>query len=58
MELLIAATGKAKKKLKRKRKVRLAVTIQFTPNGGVTSSQTSTVILKKRAKKRGNRPRP
>jgi hypothetical protein len=50
--LTVAATGKAKKKLKRKGKVSLPISVQFSPTGGAPATQSTTVALKKKLKKR------
>jgi hypothetical protein len=51
-QLLIAAMGKKRKKLKGYGKVNLAVSVTYTPTGGAPSSQSVSVQLKKRSKKK------
>jgi hypothetical protein len=51
-QLLIAAMGKKRKRLKAKGKVNLGVSITYTPTGGAPSSQSVSVQLKKRTKKK------
>ena len=48
IELLIRATGKKKKKLNRKGKVKINPTITYTPTGGDPSSQSIKVKLKRK----------
>lgn len=50
-QLLVRATGKKRKKLKAKGKVALGVTVTYTPTGGAPSSQSVSVLLKKKNKK-------
>ena len=51
-QLLIKAKGKKKKRLNRKGKVKLNVAITYTPTGGDPSTQSLTVKLKKKLKKK------
>ena len=47
VDLVVRATGKKKRKLKSKGKVRVAPTITYTPVGGSSGTQTVSVKLKK-----------
>ena len=51
-QILIAATGKKLKKLKRKGKVTLSVAITYTPQNGAPAVQTVSVQLRKKHKKK------
>ena len=46
--LKVAATGDAKRTLKRTGKVTVTATVTYTPTGGDPSSQTTSVKLKKK----------
>jgi hypothetical protein len=48
VQLLIAATGKKQKKLKKKGKVQVSPTVTFTPTGGDPSAQSIPIQLKKK----------
>jgi hypothetical protein len=50
VQLPITATGKKKKRLKKRGKVSLMPTVTFTPTGGDASAQTTNVALKKKKK--------
>jgi hypothetical protein len=52
VEFLLKAAGKKRKKLKRKGKTKVSPTFTFTPTHGVASTQSTTVGLKKKRKKR------
>jgi hypothetical protein len=50
--LLVKATGKKKRDLKRKGKAKVSVTVTYTPNGLSANSRQTSVKLKKKLKKK------
>jgi hypothetical protein len=52
VQLLVKATGKKRKKLNKKGKVSVAVTVTYTPENGAPAAQTVTVKLQKKHKKK------
>ncbi len=51
-QVLIQATGKQRKKLKKKGKVTLSVVITYTPENGAAANQTVPVKLQKKVRKK------
>jgi hypothetical protein len=52
VKFLISATGKKRKKLNKKGKVRVTATFTFTPNGGSPRTQSTNIQLKKKLKRK------
>ncbi len=52
VKFLIRATGKKLKKLNKKGKVGVTVTFTFTPTGGAASTQSTSLKLRKKLKRK------